>query len=60
MHINIVVTAGQSHKFSYVSKSGEVHYCVDPMGRKYRIQCCGVPNIPFDQIPPANKLPMTE
>ena len=30
------------------------------MGRKYRIQRCGFADIAFDQLPPPNKLAMTE
>ena len=60
MHIHVVITARRCDRLPNISESREMHDRIDPICRKDGIKRGDIADIPFNQLPPANKLAMTE
>jgi len=48
------------NRLANIGKSRKMHHGIDLMRSKNCSERCGIADIPFNQLPPANELAMTE
>ena len=60
MDVHVVISAGHCHRLADIGERGEMHHRLDAVGAEQKIERRRIPNVAFDQWPPADELTVAE